>query len=277
MGCRSSSGSCCPYRPHTPGVVILGTGNVATHLARGLYDAGVDIIQIFGRNHQAASKLAHLTEARAIERPEEVVRDADLYILAVSDSAVASLASALPAVSGVVVHTAGSVPLSACSANENHYGVLYPLQTFSIGREVSWDAIPIFIEADCNDSLQSIHEVANRLSNQVFPLSSALRMQLHLAAVFVSNFVNHCYAVGYTLTTQNGLNPDWLHPLMQETLDKAISLRNPLTGQTGPAIRGNTEIISLHLALLEQFPALRALYQTVSESISQLHPPDTST
>lgn len=255
----------------------MGTGNVATHLARGLYDAGVDIIQIFGRNLQAATKLAHLTEASAIGRPEEVVRDADLYILAVSDSAVEGLASALPPVSGVVVHTAGSVPLSACSAHDNHFGVLYPLQTFSIGREVSWDTVPIFIEADCDDSLQSIHEVANWLSDQIIPLSSALRLQLHLAAVFVSNFVNHCYAAGYTLTTQNGLNPDWLHPLMQETLDKAISLRNPLKGQTGPALRGNTEIISLHLALLEQVPALKTLYQTLSESISQLHHPDSST
>ncbi|MGE4568897.1 MAG: Rossmann-like and DUF2520 domain-containing protein [Bacteroidales bacterium] len=277
MGCRSSSGRFCTRSARTPGVVIFGTGNVATHLARGLYDAGVDIIQIFGRNPHAAAKLAHLTEAEVIDGVDKVVHDADLYILAVSDSAVEALASALPPVSGVVVHTAGSVPLSACAAHTNHFGVLYPLQTFSLGREISWENVPIFIEADCDASLQSIHEVAAYLSNQIHPLSSAHRMQLHLAAVFVANFVNHCYAAGYAITTQNGLNPDWLHPLMQETLDKAVSLRNPLAGQTGPALRGNAEIISLHLSLLEQTPALRALYESMSRSIFQLHHPDTST
>ena len=154
------------------------------------------------------------------------------------------------------------------------FGVLYPLQTFSQGREVDWESIPLFLEANSDDSLQSILEVAKWLSPHLQELSSTHRMQLHLAAVFVNNFVNHCYAVGYDLAESNGLNPEWLHPLMRETLEKAISLQNPLIGQTGPALRGNREILQLHLSLLEGNPTRQEAYRALSNAISTQHKPN---
>ena len=172
-------------------VVVIGSGNVAESLARALAESGVHLVQLWARNGARAAEIAAMAGCGWADRPEELA-PADHYLLAVSDRAVAEVAGALPFPEGAAVaHTAGSVPLEALPAKLVRRAVFYPLQTFTRGRRVDWSEVPIFIEASTPALQDELESFAGRLSRRVLRADSALRARLHLAAVFVCNFVNH--------------------------------------------------------------------------------------
>ena len=150
------------------------------------------------------------------------------------------------------------------------FGVLYPLQTLSVNREADFTQVPFCIEANRASSLEKLHQLASLLSEKVVPLVSEQRRQLHLAAVFVCNFVNHFYAIGETLVIEKQLEFDLLKPLILETALKAMQ-HSPLTVQTGPAIRGNETIMNQHLKMLADHPDWQNLYSLISKDIKYLH------
>src|SRR5689334_21185619 len=110
-------------------IVIIGTGNTATVLGRKLKAAGHEIVQIFGRDTSAASKLAYELNTESTNYWNVVNRDADIYIVAVSDIAIADVLKELQLPDKTVVHTAASVSKSILKNAASHYGVFYPLQS----------------------------------------------------------------------------------------------------------------------------------------------------
>jgi glutamyl-tRNA reductase len=110
-------------------VVLVGAGNLATNLAVALQKSGHTIIQVFSRTHQSAEQLAQRVGASAVTTLDQLAQDADIYIISITDSALASLDySAFPSHS-LVVHTAGSIPMDVIPLKRR--GVFYPMQTFS--------------------------------------------------------------------------------------------------------------------------------------------------
>lgn len=251
-------------------IVLLGSGNVATQLGRAFKMAGQTIAQVWSRDIEHAKELADTVASEAISDIDDLDLTADLYIIAVKDNAIRELASTLNIGDKLIVHTSGSTSIEALEGVSNHIGVFYPLQTFSKNKAVDFRGVPIAIEASNPDDLAAIRAIADRLSERVTELSSAQRKALHVAAVFACNFTNHLMAISQQLLEAENLEFDLLRPLIAETAGK-VQLSDPETVQTGPAVRGETEIISSHLNMLEEKPELQELYRQLSQSIVNLH------
>ena len=247
-------------------VVILGTGNVAWHLSFALFKAGLDLVQVFGRNADSAKEVAKRVLAEPVSTINDVVENADLYLLCISDKNIAEVAKKLPEVKGIVAHTSGSVSMDVLSQFQE-YGVFYPLQTFKKSAEVVFEKVPILCEGSSNQAESALMSLAFELSENVFSLNSVQRQKLHVAAVIANNFTNHLFAQAYRLCAENNIPFEVLHPLILETARKA-TLGNPADYQTGPAHRKDEETIGKHLNLIEN-AALRDLYALITKSIEQ--------
>jgi predicted short-subunit dehydrogenase-like oxidoreductase (DUF2520 family) len=250
-------------------IVIIGTGNVATHLGKALLESGHQISEVAGRNPQRTSELAQQLNAVAIHSFSNIATNAQVYILAVKDDALPSVAKQLPLVNGIISHTAGSLSLSILSKFINH-GVIYPLQTLSRDKELNFNQVPLCIEGNNDGSEAILTELAKSISSIVSRVDSNQRLQLHLAAVFACNFVNHLYAISDKLLTDKQLNLKMLYPLIDETCTK-IKCMSPYDAQTGPALRNDQTIISHHIEMLKNEPDLSHIYQTLTESIQNWH------
>ncbi|TCD29266.1 DUF2520 domain-containing protein [Pedobacter psychrodurus] len=247
-------------------IVLLGSGNVATHLAKALKSKGEDVVQVYSPNLNNAKLLADLITAEATNDLNEVKQNADLYIISVKDDAIETVAKSLKNVTGLVVHTSGTTDISILSSQVKKAGVFYPLQTFSKGKEVSFENIPLCIEANDEGQLTILNKLATKISHQVYQLDGEKRKVLHLAAVFACNFPNHLYALANKILNQNGLDFEIIRPLIAETADKVMS-NLPENVQTGPAVRTDESTLNKHLSMLTDMPELQNIYQTLSDSI----------
>ena len=251
-------------------IVLIGAGNLATHLGKALHAAGHDMVQVFSRTMQSAETLASLLDAEPLTDMAQVRDDADVYIFSVKDSALEQLISRLcGGEKKVFLHTAGSMPMSVFGGKALHYGVLYPMQTFSKQREVDFSIIPCFIEANDEFAQKQIEGLAVQISHRVYQLSSEDRRYLHLSAVFACNFANHCYAVSQELLQQHGIPFDVMLPLIDETAAKVQGM-TPKDAQTGPAVRYDENVIGKQIQLLENQPYFQKIYDCMSKSIHEL-------
>jgi predicted short-subunit dehydrogenase-like oxidoreductase (DUF2520 family) len=251
-------------------IVLLGAGNVATQLGILLHDKGFPVVQVYNRTLSAAAILGKKLHAAYTCDIKTIFPDAGIYLFALSDSALATVASELPVSKGLWVHTAGSVPLDIFADYADRVGVLYPLQTFSKNRNLASLHFPFFIEANNPDDEDWLETIAYTLSNCVVRLSSEKRKYLHLAAVFACNFTNHLYALAAKLLEQQGLDWNLLLPLIRETASKVESTP-PLHVQTGPAVRKDNEVIDRQLELLKACPDMQELYRLLSNSIWKMY------
>ncbi|RZK42982.1 MAG: DUF2520 domain-containing protein [Pedobacter sp.] len=249
-------------------VVLVGSGNVATHLALALHAIGNTIAQVWSRNQSHASKLADKVNAKAISNLSEADLSADFCVVSIKDDAVGEVAELLRGFKGIVVHTSGSVDIAVFAGVFERYGVLYPLQTFSIDKPVDFSNIPMCIEASDADTLNAVGQFANKLSTNVREISSEKRRVLHLAAVFACNFTNYLYTLSNDLLNENDLDFNIIRPLILETAAK-VQEAYPKDVQTGPAIRNDEQTLNKHKAMLTAQPELLAIYQTLSDSIKK--------
>jgi predicted short-subunit dehydrogenase-like oxidoreductase (DUF2520 family) len=251
-------------------VVIIGAGNLATQLALALFEKGIQVKQVYSRKIESASELAGKVNASFINDLSQLLPEADLYIIAVKDSAIQEVLENLRLNNEqLIVHTAGSVPMSILEGFSNNYGVFYPLQTFSKKRKIDFSDIPICIEASHASTFLELEKLGEKLSTSVSQINSDERKTLHLAAVFVNNFVNHLYALGADILLDKKLNFDLLKPLIRETAEKIESL-NPIDAQTGPAKRNDQNTINAQLKMLHGKPEYQKIYSFATESIFQL-------
>lgn len=248
-------------------VVIIGSGNVATHLSLALASLeGIEICQVYSPTEAHAEILAERLNCDFVTDPTQIRRDADVYLFALKDQALETVIRAVPANNGLWLHTSGSMPMQVFAGYTERYGVLYPLQTFSKSREISFRGIPLFIECHREEDKNCLEELARRLSGKVCELSSEKRRSLHLAAVFACNFTNHIYALAEEILAKEGLSRDYLFPLIDETAAKVHELPAQ-EAQTGPAIRYDENIINKHLGMLADDPDVQTLYRLLSQSI----------
>ena len=246
-------------------VIILGGGNVATHLAHVFIEASkVRLVQIYNRNITAIEELKKHT---AITDNIQKIKKADIYLISVSDSAIDLVASKLKAANALVVHTSGSTSISVLKKHK-HKGVFYPLQTFSKNRKIDFTNIPLCLEATDSKDLLLLEQLALQISKTYYTIDSKHRKKLHTAAVFINNFVNHLYFIGGEICKTNQIEPDILNPLLKETAEKALAI-TPYNAQTGPARRGDQSTIAKHLKDLS--PNQQEIYKLLSQSIAKTY------
>lgn len=249
--------------------MIIGSGNVAEAMCRAIPAAGYEVVQVFARNPERGKALAGIAGCGWENKPEKL-SEADLYILAVSDKAIPELSTRLDFGNSLVVHTSGSCGLKDLSSSIARRGVFYPLQTFTAGREINFCNIPLFIEATNEEDYRLLEELAASLSDSVYRSDSILRRKMHVAAVFVCNFVNDLYAIGEQWMLANEMDFSVLKPLIAETTRKMLDNPSPLVVQTGPAVREDSPTIEKHLQLLENYPDLKKIYEVLTEHIIKM-------
>ena len=251
-------------------ICLIGSGNLATHLGSAFTGKGHQVVQDWSQTLQHASQLGAKLNTRFTTDKDSIPSETDIYIIAVRDNAIASLLPEVKWGNKLVLHTAGSISMDILAPYCENYGVFYPFQTFSIDKNVDFENVPVYVEANTPKNLEVLSELAHSISGNVTQLSSSQRQQIHLAAVFVCNFVNHFYSIGQELLNQKGIDFGILKPLILETANKAIT-QSPLASQTGPAIRNDKVVMDKHLAMLTDYPDLKALYQQISQRIIQTH------
>ena len=243
-------------------VSIIGSGNVAQHLIQAFNKTtDVELVQVFARN---AASVSHLIATSKITSNFDDFIAVDLFIIAITDDAIAEVSKELPFNNQLVVHTSGSVSIEAIDS-KNRQGVFYPLQTFTKSKEVDFKTIPICLEAQNDKDLKTLETAANVISDTVYRINSEQRKALHIAAVFVSNFVNHLYQIGNDICIENNLSFAILKPLIQETANKIVTL-SPNKAQTGPAKRKDTQTINTHLNFLTD-DNQKEIYKLLTKSI----------
>ena len=252
-------------------IVLVGAGNVATHLGVAWQKAGYEIAQVYSRTSASALELANRLGVGYTTSLEDLCADADVYVVMVKDAVLQEL---IPTVvkgreDALFVHTAGSMPMSVWEGHAIRHGVLYPMQTFSKAREVDFSSVSFFVEANGEAELSVLKTMASALSPKVYEATSAQRTYLHMAAVFACNFANHMYALSARLLEKNGLPFDAMLPLIDETARKVHTL-HPQEAQTGPAVRRDANVMGKHMDMLADEPGIKDIYETISKSIQEL-------
>jgi len=248
-------------------ISIIGSGNVATHLALHLKKTGHKIGTVYSRNIANAKELASKVDSKAVDNITAINTDSDIYIISVSDSAVTSIIKQITFDPKLIVHTTGSIDINILARFKN-YGVLYPLQTFTKSKNIDVSKVPFCIEANNAGVLQQIKELADSLSNSVYELNSNQRLQCHIAAVFANNFTNHMFAVAESILQEKNIPFEIIKPLIQETVDKIMQI-SPQQAQTGPAVRNDKITIDKHIEIIKN-KDFKKLYSFVSDSIIKL-------
>ena len=254
---------------------LFGAGRVASALAPALAAAGHRLVFVASRTPGPAQTLAaSLPGCQALPQEAALATPpaADVYLLAVPDAAVPGVLAAGQWPAGALLaHVAGALPLAVFAAQPQvRGGVLYPLQTFSPGRAIDWPGVPLFVEGADPAAEATLLALARSLSQRVALLDSSQRLRLHLGAVWASNFTNHLLGVAHALLAEASLPFELLHPLVRETVDKALAARpSPYAVQTGPALRHDAPTLAAHQAALAAHPAWQALYAQLSASIQE--------
>ena len=250
-------------------IVLLGSGNTATVLAKLMVAKQHSIVQVWSRTLTNAHELTTKVGGIAFEFLNDITKEADLYIIAVADDAVGTVAAQLQLKNKIIVHTAGSVSKEFLQNTSANYGVLYPLQ--SLRREMEEiPEIPFFIDANSKEVKVLLYDFAKELSRSVAFANDAERLHMHLAAVVVNNFTNHLYAVAENFCSEKQLHFQMLMPLIKETAMRLTQV-SAKDAQTGPARRGDRATINKHLHLLKENKKLQFIYQTLSNSILDMY------
>lgn len=230
-------------------VIVIGSGNVAQHLITAFLKyqksgGAIELVQAFTRQRE---NLTSLLDADTITTDLNELKEADVYIIAVSDDAIAEVSNQLPFQNRLIVHTSGAAPLTVLN-DRNRKGVFYPLQTFTKNKAIDFKSIPFCLEAENAADYSLIEKVAHSISDAVYPINSQQRKALHVAAVFVNNFTNQLYKIGQDICEEHQVSFEILKPIILETAHKIMTL-SPDQAQTGPAKRNDQQTIEVH----EQF------------------------
>lgn len=254
-------------------IAILGTGNVAWHLQRAFENCGHVITHIYGRNLKKAGQLAQNSyQAEATDSLDFSASQAEIFLMCLADDGVAEVARELVLPDGAILaHTSGTLSIKsiAYAATEN-IGVFYPLQTLTRGKKIDYSQMPIGIEAETSRAKNELASLAKSISQRVHTLESGQRRLIHLAAVFACNFTNHLLTISKKILSQHHLNFEILHPLIAETLNKALEI-SPENAQTGPAVRGDIETLDKQMEALGNDEAVAQIYQQISQHIIDYH------
>lgn len=246
-------------------IVIIGSGNVAYHLCKALILAQQNVVQIFGRNHDA---LQSIGEELAVAYSTSELQKADMYLICVNDGAVEEVSKLIKYDNAIVAHTSGSLPKDVLSGHYQKAG-FYPLQTFSKIKTLDYSEIPFFIEAEDDTVAQTLMSLARNISPHVELVDFEKRKYIHLTAVFACNFVNHLFSRAKEISDSQNLSFSYFLPLIEETFSKVRTV-DPRLAQTGPAVRNDVSVLEAHKLLITNDEQLE-IYNCMNASIKKMY------
>jgi len=243
-------------------IILVGSGNVATHLGIALQNCNYKIVQVYSRSIENAKKLAQKLNTNFTNDLIQL-KTADLMIVSVNDDAISTVLSKLK--NTAIVHTSGSIGMDVFEPNFSDFGVFYPLQTFNTDIKLTISEIPFCIEGNSKAFEKQLVEIAKNLSSNVITMNSEERKQLHIAAVFACNFSNQMFSIADDLLTKKDIDFKILLPLIKQTIAK-LNTNKPKTVQTGPAKRKDLQTIKNQINLLDD-DDFRNIYKLITNQI----------
>ena len=260
-----------PPDPVIKKVSLIGCGRAGFHLGKWLHEKGLHLEQVYNRSAGPAQELCNLTCSRFTDQLSDLLPGSDLYLIAVSDSAIEGLAAQLhhlhPELDRVA-HISGSTSSQVLASNFGKSGVFYPLQSFSPNRSLAYEEISVCVHSENIPFENRLFDLATKMSARPYRLDDAHRAVLHLAAVFANNFTNFCYLASHEILEDAQLPFDLLRPLIAETAAK-VQDQLPEAMQTGPARRGDWNTLLKQEKYLEKFPEFKFLYSAISKAIQK--------
>ena len=231
-------------------IVIIGQGNVATNLDYAFRKKGIACQMVSSREG-----LDQLPQA-------------NVYIYAVKDEALASVVAQVQGRErSLHLHTSGTMSITVFGDDKPHAGIFYPFQTFSKARLIEdFSTVPVFFEARGIDDISAVYSLALTITSHVYEATQHDRERLHVAGVFTNNFTNLMYTMAAELLQNTHIPFKALLPLIDETANKIHTL-SPRDAQTGPARRGDENVMNHHLSLLNE--EQRQVYQLLSDAIKK--------
>lgn len=249
-------------------ISFIGSGNVATHLAKAFYKANHQIVQIFSRKQENAEILAKQVNAHPIHSLNRLDTKVDLVFICVPDQYITETSLLLPP-NMTQIHTSGNTMLSQLKSEKT--GVFYPLQTFSKDKNIDFSELNVLLESEDKEILKCLSALAKNIGSHTHYVNSNNRQKLHVAAVFACNFSNLMVHISEDILTENNLDSKLLLPLIQETTQK-LQTMSAKQAQTGPALRGDINTIDTHKNLLKQFsPSVQHIYEVLTKEIQKRH------
>jgi predicted short-subunit dehydrogenase-like oxidoreductase (DUF2520 family) len=251
-------------------ISFIGAGKVAGALCRQLYMSGFTIQQIVSKTEKSGMTLAKSCNA-SWSGDYHFTGYEEVIIAAVPDDKLPEVLNMIICHENTIVaHTAGSFGLDIFPPRFRHTGVFYPLQTFSDNRKIEFRDLPLFLEASDSFSAETLKHLAESIGGKVHFVNAEHRRFIHIAAVFVCNFVNHMLTAGKQLTTKAGFQFEVMEPLINETILKALE-KGPENSQTGPAYRFDKGTINKHIDLLSFSPEFQDVYKEITRSIMRFY------
>ena len=242
-------------------ILLVGSGNVATHLALNIDNKKYCINQIYSRSEKNAKNLKNILSCKWTNNPKKII-DSDLTIIAINDDNIEDVLCYLPKIP--TVHTSGNTNISVLKEYFENYGVLYPLQTFKKDIKINIHDVPFLIEANNKKFEKELFDLASSFSEKVEKINSEERKKIHVSAVIACNFSNHMLVLSKKIMESSKLDYSLLLPLIKQTFSKIN--KNPLKLQTGPASREDQKVINEHLNLIKD-KELNLIYKLISQSI----------
>tara|TARA_B100000767_G_scaffold33103_1_gene28274 strand:+ start:145 stop:900 length:756 start_codon:yes stop_codon:yes gene_type:complete len=247
-------------------IILLGSGNVATHLGCAFKKSNYNIVQVYSKSIDNAKELANKLNSHFTNDLNKLI-SADLIIVSINDDSISNILRQIK--NTAIVHTSGSIGLNVFKKKFSKHGVIYPLQTFNKEVSLNISEIPFCIEGNSIKFENQLFEIAKSLSNNVVKMNSHQRKQLHIAAVFACNFSNHMYSIADDLLAKEDIDFKILLPLIRTTIANLENNR-PKKVQTGPAKRKDTIIIQEHLDIIKE-KEIRDLYHKITDNIIKYH------
>ena len=241
-------------------ILLVGSGNVATHLAKNIDNKNYCINQVFSRSKENAKKLIEFLGCNWTNNPKKILKS-DITIISVNDDSIKSVIKFLPNIP--TVHTSGCTGIDILK-KFNDYGVLYPLQTFRKNVDMNIKEVPFLIETNSKKFESDLFQLASNLSEIVRVTDSKTRKKIHLAAVFACNFTNHMLVLAKKICDESNNDFSLLLPLIKKTFNQINE--NPIKLQTGPAFREDLGVIEEHLKIIED-KNLKKIYNFLSQNI----------
>lgn len=244
-------------------ITFLGSGNVATNLAFKMKESGYTIVEIWSKSASSAKELSDKINSNWTTDLNNL-KDTELLIIAIKDDFIEEIASKVKNKQTPIIHTSGGIGLDVFK-NKSSFGVFYPLQSLNKNMICNFNDIPICIEANNKKLKDCLINIANKISQSVHLIDSSKRKQIHLAAVFASNFSNHMISISEKILKEIDLDPDLLKPLIHHTINK-LDQNSANTTQTGPAIREDYQVIENHRKMIKD-PDLKLIYSKITDHI----------
>lgn len=249
-------------------IAIIGTGNMAHFLSQKLQQSHIELKAVWGRDYHKAIQLAKESGAEAVKNIEELNEELDACLLAVSDDAIPEVAEQIKGKDKVLIHTSGAQSLDILP--QKNSGVIWPVYSLIKDGPPIPQNIPIAYDYHSEKAKKIIIEIVGVLTTLSYYADNHTRKWMHLMATIGNNFTNHLMAVAEVLAAENGIAFDVFRPILQQTYER-IKIQSPQALQSGAAIRGDHETMTMHQNLLTHHPLWQDLYKIISASIKEMH------